>query len=189
MARFWERLGTACLALVLLSLVVSGQTNVSTPFPAKLTDGTNVAAIKAGSTSVSASDPALAVGLSPNNLGCAGASVANTQVAVVNTAANAQVIAGVAAQQTYICGIFLTSSLSQTIALVEGTGAVCGTGTTGMAGGATAALGWSFGTALIPSTVGVGTHLVAKTATAGDSVCLLISGTGQVSGTVVYAQF
>ncbi len=184
----WERLATACLALLLLSMVVSGQTNVSAPLPVKLTDGTNAVAVKAGSTSVSASDAVLAVGLSPNNLGCAGASIANTKIAVVNQTANTQIITGVSSQQTYICAINIVVGAADNVALVEGTGTTCGTGTAGMAGGSTAATGWNFA-ANGGLTVGSGRGIVAKTATAADNVCLLVSGSAQVSGTVVYAQF
>jgi hypothetical protein len=57
-----------------------------------------------------------------------------------------------------------------------------------MAGGATAVTGWNFaangGLAL-----GNGQGVVARTATAADNVCLLVSSTAQVSGTIVMAQF
>jgi hypothetical protein len=160
-------------------------------FPNAITDGggaANRAAVKAASTSPAATDPALVVGMSPNSLGCAGAGIANTMSTPINVTANMQIISGVSGKQTYVCSINLISSAADNVALVEGTGTTCGTGTAGVAGGATAAAGWNFaangGLAL-----GNGLGIVARTATAADNVCLLVSGSAQVSGTIVWAQF
>jgi hypothetical protein len=112
----------------------------------------------------------------------------NLRVAVpVNLTASGQIATGKAGKQTYICHISITTATAQNIALVEGTGATCGTGTAGMAGGATAATGWNL--AVNQSvTEGVGGWQINATATAADNVCLLLSGTGQTSGVIEYAQ-
>jgi hypothetical protein len=107
---------------------------------------------------------------------------------VVSQTASAQIITGVAAKQTYICNAFLNSATAQSINIVEGTGSTCATGTAGMLGGTTASTGPNLaanqGFILPASAVPW-----MKTATAADNVCILQSGTGQVSGVIVYTQF
>src|SRR6516225_2418912 len=66
-------------------------------FPDAITDGggaANRAAVKAASTTPAATDPALVVGVSPNSLGCAGASIANTTSTAISLTANTQIING-----------------------------------------------------------------------------------------------
>jgi hypothetical protein len=160
-------------------------------FPNAITDGggaANRAAVKAATTVPAVTDPALVVSVSPNSLGCTGAGIANTTSTPISITANTQIITGASSKQTYICSLNLITAGADNVALVEGTGTTCGTGTAGMAGGSTAATGWNLaangGLAL-----GSGIGIVARTATAADNVCLLVSGGGQVSGSVVWAQF
>ena len=108
-------------------------------------------------------------------------------VALINLTAGGQIITATASKQTYICSLNIVTATAQNIALVEGTGTTCGTGTAGMAGGATAATGWNFA-ANGGMTFGNGGRWLFKTATAADNVCLLLSGTGQTSGSVTYVQ-
>lgn len=90
-------------------------------------------------------------------------------------------------KDVYICSIFLLSATQQNINLIESANTNCGTPTAGLLGGTTAntgpnlqAGGWfNFGN---------GGRAVAKTATAGDNVCLISSSTGQISGTIGYVQ-
>ncbi len=105
----------------------------------------------------------------------------------INQAAGAQLITGVASKQTYICDLDLITATAQNVALVEGTGTVCATGTAGMDGGATAATGWNLAAngGLVK---GTGQAWVFRTAAAADNVCLLQSGTGQTSGGGDYVQ-
>jgi hypothetical protein len=73
------------------------------------------------------------------------------------------------------------------VAVVEGTGSVCATSTTGVGGfgGATAATGWNFaangGIAL-----GNGDSSLGAEGTSGDNLCIFNSGSGQVSGGISY---
>lgn len=99
----------------------------------------------------------------------------------INLTASGQLITGVAGKQTYFCGLNIITATAQNIALVEGTGSVCATNIAGMAGGTTAATGWNFAAngGLVN---GGGGYWVYKTATTGDNVCLLLSSTGQTSG-------
>jgi hypothetical protein len=105
----------------------------------------------------------------------------------INLTASGQVITGTSGKQTYICSLDLITGAAQNIALVEGTGTTCGTSTAGMAGGTTAATGWNLAAngGLVK---GNGRAWVYKTATAADNVCLLLSGSGQTSGSVQYVQ-
>jgi hypothetical protein len=160
-------------------------------FPNAITDGggaANRAAVKAASTSPAAADPALVVGVSPNSLGCAGASIANTTSTPISLTANTQIISGASGKQTYVCSINLISGAANNVALVEGTGTTCGLGTAGLAGGTTAATGWNFA-ANGGLTLGNGLGMIARTATAADNVCLFVSDSAQVSGNIVWAQF
>lgn len=105
--------------------------------------------------------------------------------------ASGQIITGTAAQQVYICSINLVSATAQNIALVEGTGTTCATNIFGLAGGTTAATGWNLaanggltegsGVATIINGSGDANKLAAN-------VCLLLSSTGQTSGTIGYVK-
>ena len=106
----------------------------------------------------------------------------------INLTASGQVITGTASKTTYICSIDIVTATAQNIALVEGTVTTCGTGTAGMAGGATAATGWNFAAnGGLTKGAGVGSVYIASNAT-GDNVCLLLSSTGQTSGSIQYVQ-
>jgi len=160
-------------------------------FPNAITDGggaANRAAVKAGSTSPAATDSALVISVSPNSLGCAGASIANTISTPISVTTTTQIISGAVGKQTYLCSINLVAGAPDNVALVEGTGTICGTGTAGIAGGTTAATGWNFA-ANGGLTLGNGFSMVARTATAADNVCLMVSSGAQVSGSVIWAQF
>lgn len=105
--------------------------------------------------------------------------------------ASGQIITGTASKKTYVCSIDLVTATAQNIALVEGTGTTCATNIFGLAGGTTAATGWNFAAngGLIPGS-GIGTVAFGSgdaNATAAN-VCLLLSSTGQTSGTFGYVQ-
>ena len=107
--------------------------------------------------------------------------------ASINQTANTQIVAGTASKKIYICSIQVVVAVATNVALVEGTGSVCATGTAGVSGfgGATAATGWNFaangGIAL-----GNGGAAVGAEGTNADNLCLFNSGTGQVSGGISY---
>jgi hypothetical protein len=161
---------------------------VSNDSQVKPWDGSNTITVKAASTTPVATDTALVVGVSPNTLGCAGQSIANTKKATISQTASTQIIAGVSSKQTYICSMVIFSATAQSVNLVEGTGTTCGTGIAGLTGGTTAATGMAFAANGSVSR-GAGNGLVTFTATAADNVCLLQSSTGQVSGVLIYTQF
>lgn len=105
----------------------------------------------------------------------------------VSTAANVQVIAaGNANMFIYICSYNLNASAALTFSIVEGTGAVCATGTKAMVGTTTAVGGPSLG---IAGTVnyGGGAGAVTKTTVAGNNVCIFPSA-GTLAGVVGWTQ-
>jgi hypothetical protein len=107
--------------------------------------------------------------------------------ASINQTASAQLVAGTASKKIYVCSIHVVVAAATNVALVEGTGTTCGTGTAGVGGfgGATAATGWNFaangGIAL-----GNGDSSLGAEVTSGDNLCILNSGSGQVSGGISY---
>ena len=107
--------------------------------------------------------------------------------ASISQTANSQVAAGTASKKIHVCSINVVVAAATNVALVEGTGTTCATGTAGVPGfgGATAATGWNFG-AGGGIAVGNGDSSLGSQGTAGDNLCLFNSGTGQVSGGLSY---
>jgi hypothetical protein len=107
----------------------------------------------------------------------------------ISVSANTQVVAGLAGKNVYACGVFLSPvAAAANFNLVESatSGNACATSPTGMLGGATAALGAQAainGGYVLESPVG---RAVAKTATAGDAMCIFASA--QVTGVLYYVQ-
>lgn len=105
----------------------------------------------------------------------------------INQTANTQLAAGTSGEKIYICSIHVVVAAATSVALVEGTGSVCGTGTAGVGGfgGTTAATGWNFA-ANGGIVLGNGDAAVGAEGTSGDNLCLYISGSEQVSGGISY---
>jgi hypothetical protein len=107
--------------------------------------------------------------------------------ASINQTGNTQLVSGTAARKIYVCSIHVVVAAATDVAVVEGTGSVCATGTAGVSGfgGATAATGWNFagngGIAL-----GSGESSLGAEGTSGDNLCVFNSGSGQVSGGMSY---
>jgi hypothetical protein len=105
----------------------------------------------------------------------------------ISLTVNTQLIAGASSKKIYICSVNLVAAAATNVAIVEGTGVVCATGTAGVFGGSTAATGWNFA-ANGGLAMGNGLGWVGKTATAATSLCLLVSAANQVSGSITYVQ-
>jgi hypothetical protein len=117
----------------------------------------------------------------------AGVTVGDTYKNInVSTATTTLLVTGVAGRQVRITALHMVTAAANNVALIEGTGATCGTGTAGMAGGTTAATGYNF-SANGGMTEGAGLGTVVQTATAGDSVCIVTSAATQLSGGLQYA--
>jgi len=115
--------------------------------------------------------------------------VADTYKAIsINTATTTLIVTGVSGRQVRIGAFELDTAGADNIEWIEGTGATCGTGTTGMDGGTTSGTGYVFlANGSIARGSGVGT--VLSTITAGDSVCLVTSAAIQLSGGLQYVIF
>jgi len=105
----------------------------------------------------------------------------------INQTGNTQLVSGTVSKKIYVCSVHVVVAAATNLAVVEGTGSVCATGTAGVGGfgGGTAATGWNFaangGIAL-----GNGDSSLGAEATGGDNLCLFNSGSGQVSGGISY---
>jgi hypothetical protein len=107
------------------------------------------------------------------------------KVVNISTATTTLMVTGVSGRQVRICAFHMITTLANNVAWLEGTGATCGTGTAGMAGGTTAASGYNFA-ANGGIAMGTGIGQVMLTATTGDSVCLITSAATQLSGFISY---
>ena len=103
----------------------------------------------------------------------------------ISTATTTLMVTGVSGRQVRICSFHMVTALANNVAWIEGTGATCGTGTTGMAGGTTAASGYNFA-ANGGIAIGTGVGEVLATTTVADSVCLITSAATQLSGFIKY---
>ncbi len=119
----------------------------------------------------------------PGQMSCTGTALIN-----VAAASGATIITGVSGKMTYICGIQVLSAAANNVAIIEGTSSGCSGSPLGLFGGATAATGWNFA-ANGGIAFGNGVGIVGKSTVTGNNVCILPSGSGQVSGSIVYAQF
>lgn len=101
-----------------------------------------------------------------------------------------KIITLASSKNTYICSINILSAAANNVALIDGTNSTtdCNAATHGLAGGTTAATGWNFA-ANGGLTQGTGIGVIAATVTVSHDVCLLASGSGQVSGVISYTQF
>lgn len=105
----------------------------------------------------------------------------------ISVAANTQLItAGGSNQFIYICSYNLNNGFSgsTSFSLVEGTGTTCATGIAAVVGSTTAANGPLLTGPGGTINYGGGTGAVAKTAVAGDNVCLLVTTIGPVAGVI-----
>lgn len=106
----------------------------------------------------------------------------------IATGTTTLMVTGVSGRQVRICAFHMVTLAANSVAWLEGTGATCGTGTAGMAGGTTAASGYNFA-ANGGLATGSGLGEVLTTVTTGDSVCLITSATTQLSGFIKYTIF
>lgn len=115
-----------------------------------------------------------------------GVAVCDTFVNInISTVTTTLLVTGVAGRHVRICSMNIVTTLANTVALISGTGATCGTGTTGMNGGTTAATGWSFATNG-GLTQGSGVGVINQTNAVADSVCLVSGVATQLSGRISY---
>lgn len=83
----------------------------------------------------------------------------------------------------YICYVFVISATAQNLSLVQGTGTTCGTTTVALIGGTTASVAVAVNGGFV---VNVAPGGYIKTTTTAQHLCLLQSGSGNVSGVIGY---
>lgn len=105
-----------------------------------------------------------------------------TSKATVNQTASATVVTGSSGNKIYICAVVLVSAAAQNISVVEGTGTNCATGIAAVIGGTTA----SIAVAAEGGFSAIAPFAWISTATAANNLCVLQSGTGNVSGVITY---
>lgn len=105
----------------------------------------------------------------------------------ITTATTTRIVAPVSAKKTYICYLFLTSAAADNVAIVEGTGGTCGTGTAGVVGGTTAANGLNFA-ANGGAAFGNGVAWLFSTAGTNVDLCLITSAATPLAGVVKWVQ-
>jgi hypothetical protein len=108
---------------------------------------------------------------------------------VITSATTTRIIAPSASNKTYLCAFFMKASAADNVAVIEGTGGTCGTGTAALLGGTTTANGFVFGTAGDGVLLQAGGK-VAIVQTAGTNVdtCLITSTTGPLIWSAKYVQ-
>lgn len=112
----------------------------------------------------------------------------NASVAV-SSASSVQVVTAANSNSfVYVCAMSLGSIAGSDFSIVEGTGTTCATNTAALAGGTTAATGYGLAANGSPIQDGGGVGYILKTKTAGDNVCLIVSGTGPLAGFLTTAQ-
>lgn len=134
-------------------------------------------------------DPTKGLTVLPYNTGCAGSNISNTVTTPISATAGAQIVAGTAGQKLHICAINIVVSAADNVAVVEGTGSTCATGTAGLFGGSTAGTGWNLATAGQSVSIGNGHDMLSVVATTADNICLLASSGAQISGNIVTATY
>ncbi len=189
----WFALGLVCcaslaaaqnptLSNVLLNTII---TTLGSP----LQDGGNVIVGNAnvnGQAAMSASSPVAIA--SDQTVADACTFAAKTNIPISTTAGTLQLVAPSGSTLVYVCSIATIGATASIQNLVGGTGATCTTGTpVAVMGSTTAANGMSFATNT-GLTYGTGNSVVAKTATAGHGLCLIQSGTAQISGNAMIVQ-
>lgn len=106
--------------------------------------------------------------------------VVNMSSATTVEIANAQ-----ASNNWYICSVNLVAAAAQTVAIGIDNDDGCGSITTGLHGGATAATGWSFA-ANGGISLGNGSGTVMKSVTPNQYLCIITGQAAQLSGTIMY---
>jgi hypothetical protein len=117
---------------------------------------------------------------------CAGASGKTAFVVNISSAATTEItpsLAG-ASNHYYVCSINLVTASANNVALVDDDSDGCGSVSSGLAGGTSAASGWNFG-ANGGLTLGNGQGTIAQTAGTNRVLCLVTSASTQLSGTII----
>ena len=157
--------------------VQPGNTANTTPWLARISDGTNAAAIKAASTAAAATDPALVVSLSPNTTPVANASAFLNDANATAT----QIVALSGTTKIYVSAYSIVASVAENVKFQVGTGTNCGTNTAD----ATANMAFAANGGIAAGS-GVAPLFIVP---AGYALCVTASTTGPTAVNVSYSQF
>lgn len=105
----------------------------------------------------------------------------------MTTATTLRIVPPAVGKRTYICHLTLTSAAADNIAIVEGTGGTCGTGTAGVIGGTTATNGPNFA-ANGGLAIGNGGFAVGATAGTNVDLCVITSAATPLAGVIASVQ-
>lgn len=83
----------------------------------------------------------------------------------------------------YICSVVLVSATAQSVSVVQGTGTTCATSPVGLIGGSTASMAFAANGGIVLD----GSQPQIKGTATAQHLCVLQSSTGNVSGTITYA--
>lgn len=138
------------------------------------------------STNVSSSIPAGTnrIGYTTNDP-CDGNTSPSSAVINISTATTTRILSPSASNRHYICYILLQTDAANNVAVIEGTGGTCGTGTAAIMGGTTAGTGLHL-SANGGLQAGQGRAWVWRTAGTNVDLCLVTSAATQLTGTVKY---
>lgn len=98
-----------------------------------------------------------------------------------------QVVAPSGTTKIYVCATHYVVASAVNVSWIEGTGTACATGAAADVGSTTAASGMPIA-ANGGETLGSGQGSVFHTATGGDALCVLQSGTALIAGSISYVQ-
>jgi len=113
--------------------------------------------------------------------------VATSAPISITSATTTRIVAPSASNRTYVCYLYLQTGAANNIAVVEGTGGTCGTGTAGVVGGTTAANGLNNAANSGQQIQNGGATAVATAGTNVD-LCLITSSIGPLAGHIRYVQ-
>jgi hypothetical protein len=117
---------------------------------------------------------------------CAGANKTTAAISIT-TATTTRIIAPSASNKVYVCFLNIgpIEAVADNLALVEGTGGTCGSGTAAIIGGTTAAKGWNLA-ASQGLALGSGGATIFKTAGTNVDVCIISDSAAEVPGVISY---
>src|SRR5207245_7548988 len=118
----------------------------------------------------------------------AGSACDNYATVSLTAAGNTQVITGTAGQSVRICSLVLVVASATAVSVIEGSGTLCNTNTTGLIGGAATGNGLNLASNG-GLTMGTGLGEIAKVQQAGDNVCLGNSTAAVVAGGIKWTSY
>lgn len=113
---------------------------------------------------------------------------AKKNVPIATSSGNVQLVAPSGSTKVYICSFKVVAAAAAVINVIEGTGGACTTSAEAAIWGSTTAASGESLAANGGETYGAGIGSVGQTATAGNGVCLLQSGTTALAGNLTYVQ-